>query len=95
MHTHLHNMKIQKCEFKFAVTLRFPFHFDLEHGKNHRPSFIRRYQSTSSQCSISTPLLKSTDVFMGYRIEHIHTYTHNNFAILKFSLTQGLKLLHG
>ena len=37
MHIHLHNMKIQKCEFKFAVTLRFPFHFDLEHGKNHRP----------------------------------------------------------
>ena len=28
---------------------------------------------------------------MGYRIGHIHTYTHDNFAILKFSFTQGLK----
>ena len=28
---------------------------------------------------------------MGYRIGHIHTYTHNNFAILKSSLVQGLK----
>ena len=28
---------------------------------------------------------------MGYRLGHIHTYTHNSFAIIKFSLTQGLK----
>ena len=59
------------------------------------PSFIRRYQPTSSQCSISAPLLKITDVFMGHRIGHIHTYTHNNFAILKFLLTQGLNRLPG
>ena len=59
------------------------------------PSFIRRYQPTSSQCSISAPLLKITDVFIGYKVGHIHTNTHNNFAILKFSLTQGLNLLPG
>ena len=54
---------------------------DLEHSKNHRPSFIRRYQPTSSQCSISASLLKITDVFTGNRIGHIHTCTHNKFAI--------------
>ena len=32
---------------------------------------------------------------MEYGIGHIHTYTHNKFAILKFSLTLGLKLLPG
>ena len=88
-------MKTQKCEFKFAVTYRFLFHFDVEHSKNHIPSFIRRYQPTSRQCSISAPLLKITDVFMRYRIGHIHTYTYNNFLILKCSLIQGLKLLPG
>ena len=46
---------------------------------------------------ISVPLLKITDVFMGYRIGTLagdklrKSYTHNNFAISKFSLTQGLK----
>ena len=40
---------------------------------------------------------KSTDVFMGYRTETLagdglrKTYTHNNFEVSKFSMTQGLK----
>ena len=67
--------------------MKILFHCDLEHSKSHRPSFIQRYQPISSQCSISVPLLKITDVSIGLR----KTYTYNNIAILKFSLTQGLK----
>ena len=49
------------------------------------------YLSVSYDYVLTNFLLKITDVFMGYRTRHIHTYTHNIFAILKFSLTQGLK----
>ena len=43
----------------------------------------------SSQRSIFVHLLKITDASIRYTVGHIHICTH--FAILKCSLTQGLK----
>ena len=96
IHIHLHNMKIQKCEFKFAVRSWFLFHCDLEHSKNHIPSFIKDV----NQFPANVPflyLLKVTNVFMRYRSGKLaghglrKTYTHNNIVTSKLSLSQGLK----